>query len=54
MGRGHDTAYWAEFLAALTKVDPDMAVNIEQADAELGQLEGLETAAATPLSAAGR
>lgn len=24
LGRGHDTAYWTEFLRALYEVDPDM------------------------------
>ncbi|MDT7706338.1 MAG: hypothetical protein QOG20_1945 [Pseudonocardiales bacterium] len=51
VGRGHDVAYWSRFLAALQKVDPDMAVNIEHEDAELGQLEGLESAAKTLLEA---
>lgn len=46
---GHDVEFWGRFLAALTKVDPDMAVNIEHEDAELGQLEGLEYAAQTLL-----
>lgn len=54
VGRGHDTAYWADFLAALEKVDPDIAVNIEHEDAELGQLEGLQAAAETLLAAARR
>jgi sugar phosphate isomerase/epimerase len=54
VGRGHDTAYWADFLAALEKVDPDIAVNIEHEDAELGHLEGLQAAAETLLAAARR
>ena len=45
LGRGHDTAFWAEFLAALQEVDPDMAVNIEHEDVSLGRIEGLEVAA---------
>jgi sugar phosphate isomerase/epimerase len=53
VGRGHDVAFWGRFLAALEKVDPDMAVNIEHEDAELGQLEGLEFAARTLLAASG-
>ncbi|NKE55486.1 sugar phosphate isomerase/epimerase [Lentzea sp. PSKA42] len=53
VGRGHDQEYWARFLSALAKVDPDMAVNIEHEDAELGQLEGLEVAATTLKAAAG-
>jgi sugar phosphate isomerase/epimerase len=47
VGRGHDTAFWARFLHALERVDPDMAVNIEHEDVELGQLEGLQVAADT-------
>jgi sugar phosphate isomerase/epimerase len=54
VGRGHDVAFWREFLAALEKVDPDMAVNIEHEDQELDQLEGLRFAAATLLEASGR
>ncbi|MDI3387838.1 sugar phosphate isomerase/epimerase [Streptomyces sp. B-S-A8] len=52
VGRGHDTSYWRDFLAALARVDPDMAVNIEHEDAELGRLEGLEVAAGTLRAAA--
>jgi len=51
VGRGHDTAFWTRFLAALHAVDPDMAVNIEHEDAELGQLDGLEFAARILLEA---
>jgi sugar phosphate isomerase/epimerase len=51
VGRGHDTAYWTEFLRALAKVDPDMPVNIEHEDAELDQLEGLRFAANTLIEA---
>lgn len=47
VGRGHDVDFWARFLTALNRVDPDMAVNIEHEDVELGQLEGLEVAANT-------
>ena len=52
VGRGHDVAFWRRFLAALQAVDPDMAVNIEHEDAELGQIEGLRYAARTLLDAA--
>jgi sugar phosphate isomerase/epimerase len=52
VGRGHDVAFWTRFLAALQKVDPDMAVNIEHEDQELGQIEGLRSAARTLLDAA--
>ena len=54
VGRGHDVDFWARFLNALEKVDPDMAVNIEHEDQELDQLEGLRFAAATLLQASGR
>ena len=47
VGRGHDVDFWARFLQALERVDPDMAVNIEHEDVELGQLEGLQVAAET-------
>ncbi|WP_284756036.1 sugar phosphate isomerase/epimerase [Arthrobacter sp. efr-133-R2A-120] len=45
LGRGHDTAYWTEFLRALHEVDPGMLVNIEHEDTSLGRIEGLEVAA---------
>ncbi|BDZ49807.1 sugar phosphate isomerase [Frondihabitans sucicola] len=45
LGKGHDTAYWTEFLRALHDVDPEIAVNIEHEDVELGRIEGLEIAA---------
>jgi sugar phosphate isomerase/epimerase len=45
LGRGHDTAYWTEFLRALYEVDPDMLVNIEHEDVSLGRIEGLQVAA---------
>ena len=47
VGRGHDVDFWARFLQALERVDPEMAVNIEHEDVELGQLEGLQVAAQT-------
>jgi sugar phosphate isomerase/epimerase len=53
VGRGHDVAFWSRFLEALRRVDPDMAVNIEHEDTELGHLEGLEVAARTLREAAG-
>jgi sugar phosphate isomerase/epimerase len=52
LGRGHDAAYWAEFLRALRDVDPDMMVNIEHEDVSLGRIEGLEVAAGVLLEAA--
>jgi sugar phosphate isomerase/epimerase len=54
VGRGHDVAFWSEFLRALEKIDPNMAVNIEHEDQELDQMEGLRRAAETLLEAAGR
>jgi sugar phosphate isomerase/epimerase len=45
LGKGHNTAYWTEFLQALYEVDPNMLVNIEHEDVELGRIEGLEVAA---------
>ncbi|GAB3609031.1 sugar phosphate isomerase/epimerase [Humibacter ginsengiterrae] len=45
LGKGHDVAYWTEFLRALHDVDPDMMVNIEHEDTELGRIEGIEVAA---------
>jgi sugar phosphate isomerase/epimerase len=51
LGRGHDTAYWTEFLRALRDVDPDMMVNIEHEDVSLGRIEGLEIAAGVLLAA---
>jgi sugar phosphate isomerase/epimerase len=54
VGRGHDVDFWADFLQALEKVDPNMAVNIEHEDQELDQLEGLRYAARTLVEASGR
>jgi sugar phosphate isomerase/epimerase len=45
LGKGHDVEFWTEFLRALQEVDPDMLVNIEHEDTELGRIEGLEVAA---------
>ena len=45
LGKGHDVNYWAEWLRALHESDPDMLVNIEHEDTELGRIEGLEAAA---------
>jgi sugar phosphate isomerase/epimerase len=54
VGRCHDVDFWTEFLRALAKIDPDMAVNIEHEDQELDQLEGLRHAAETLRTAASR
>jgi sugar phosphate isomerase/epimerase len=45
LGKGHDVAYWTEFLRALHEVDPEMWVNIEHEDVELGRIEGIQVAA---------
>jgi sugar phosphate isomerase/epimerase len=52
IGRGHDVAYWTRFLTALISVNPEIAVNIEHEDVELGQVEGLSFAAENLLAAA--
>lgn len=52
LGEGHDVDYWAGFLTALHRVNPDLAVNIEHEDAAFGQVEGLNRGAETLLSAA--
>lgn len=52
VGKGHNAAYWAEFLTALHEVDPNMIVNIEHEDVSLGRIEGLELAAGVMLEAA--
>ncbi len=51
LGKGHDVDYWAEWLRALKEVDPDMLVNIEHEDTELGRIEGLQAAAKVLLAA---
>lgn len=51
LGRGHDTAFWTEFLRALHEVDPEMWVNIEHEDVSLGRLEGLQVASEVLLEA---
>jgi sugar phosphate isomerase/epimerase len=53
LGRGHDVAFWTDFIRALYEVDPDMLVNIEHEDVSLGRIEGLEVAAQVLLEAAG-
>lgn len=45
LGKGHDADFWTEFLRALYDVDPDMWINIEHEDVELGRVEGIEVAA---------
>jgi sugar phosphate isomerase/epimerase len=45
LGKGHDVAFWTEFLRAVYEVDPAMWVNIEHEDVELGRVEGIAVAA---------
>ena len=52
LGKGHDADYWAQFLLALHRVDPNMIVNIEHEDTSLGRVEGLEFASKVLLDAA--
>lgn len=54
VGVGHDTDYWADFLAALSEIDGDMAVNIEHEDADYSQVDGLAASAGALLEAAGK
>ena len=54
LGLGHDTDYWARFLATITEIDPEMNVNIEHEDAEYGNVEGLQISARNLLEAAAR
>jgi sugar phosphate isomerase/epimerase len=51
LGKGHPTEYWTEFLRALREVDPDMLVNIEHEDTELGREEGIAVAAEVLIAA---
>lgn len=52
LGRGHDAAYWAEFITALNEVDPQIALHIEHEDTSLGPVEGVSEAAGVLLEAA--
>ncbi|MCU4296124.1 sugar phosphate isomerase/epimerase [Brevibacterium permense] len=52
LGKGHDQDFWNRFVAALARVDPNMAVHIEHEDESLGRIEGLQTAAKVLLTAA--
>ncbi len=52
LGKGHDVAYWAQFLRAILAVNPDMNVMIEHEDGEYGQIEGLAVSAKTLVDAA--
>lgn len=45
LGKGHDVQYWTKFLRALHEIDPEMLVNIEHEDVELGRVEGVRVAA---------
>ncbi|MDA8992861.1 sugar phosphate isomerase/epimerase [Aquiluna sp.] len=52
VGKGHDSDYWAEFLKALHRVDPNMMINIEHEDTSMGRIEGLEFASRVLLEGA--
>lgn len=41
IGKGHETAFWSDWLTALHEVNPDIAVNIEHEDLELGPVDGV-------------
>jgi sugar phosphate isomerase/epimerase len=45
IGKGHPVEYWTRFLEALREIDPQMWVNIEHEDTELGREEGIALAA---------
>jgi sugar phosphate isomerase/epimerase len=51
LGKGHDVEFWTEFLRALHEVDPEMMVNIEHEDVELGRVEGIAVAAEVLIAA---
>lgn len=46
-GRGHDAAWWAEFIAALRAAGHDESISIENEDWDLSAEEGIVYAAAT-------
>lgn len=52
VGKGHDSDYWAGFLAALNRVDSGMIINIEHEDVSMGRVEGLEFASKVLLEGA--
>ncbi len=54
VGKGHGSDYWAEFLTALYRVDPEMIINIEHEDVSMGRIEGLEFASKVLLEAAAK
>lgn len=45
IGKGHPVEYWTRFLETLREIDPQMWVNIEHEDTELGREEGIALAA---------
>jgi sugar phosphate isomerase/epimerase len=51
LGKGHDVEFWTDFLRALHEVDPEMMVNIEHEDVELGRVEGIAVAAEVLIAA---
>jgi len=54
IGKGQDLDFWATWLSALQRVNPEIAVNIEHEDAELGPVEGLKHSASALRDAAER
>lgn len=54
VGAGHDETWWADFLTAIKKINPNMNVNIEHEDNKYSAIEGLKRGAATLLAADGR
>jgi sugar phosphate isomerase/epimerase len=54
VGIGHDVPYWTEFLRALARIDPDLAVNIEHEDASYSRLDGLALSATNLHAAAAK
>lgn len=54
LGKGHGVDFWAGFLAALARVNPEMPVHIEHEDVSLGPVEGLGAAAEVLRRADGR
>ena len=54
LGLGHDTGYWAEFLAAITEVDPEMNGQHRARGRRVRQRRGLQISAKNLLAAAAR
>lgn len=54
VGVGNDVDFWAEFIATVQEIDPEIPINIEHEDQSMTTMEGLTFAANTLLSAAGK